>query len=308
MTLQQLEYVMAVYRFKHFAKAADYCNVTQPTLSSMIQRLEEELGMKLFDRKRQPIQPTKAGMKVIEQAWNILRRAKRLKETVEEEKHSLTGTITIGILPTIAPYLIPRFLPQLMNDWRDVDIQIMELKTEDMKRAIRHGDIDAGILARIDGLEEMSCQTLFYEQYYGYVSQNCPLYQKEHIKSTDLNGQQLWLLDEGHCFRDQLVKFCELKAAARSKRTYHLGSIETFMRIVEHGSGITFIPQLAIPQLSNEQKTLIRPFAIPIPTREIVLMTSPHFIRITLLQQLLDRIRASVPSEMLKLQHIQQSI
>ena len=103
MTLQQLEYVMAVYRFKHFAKAADYCNVTQPTLSSMIQRLEEELGMKLFDRKRQPIQPTKAGMKVIEQAWNILRRAKRLKETVEEEKHSLTGTITIGILPTIAP-------------------------------------------------------------------------------------------------------------------------------------------------------------------------------------------------------------
>lgn len=300
MTLQQLEYIMAVYRLRHFAKAADYCDVTQPTLSSMIQKLEDELGVKIFDRKRQPIQPTKAGMKVIEEAWKVLSRTKKLRQTVEEEKQTLTGTFEVGVLPTIAPYLIPRFFPQLMNEHPEMDVRITEMKTEDMCRAVRRGDIDAGILARVGGLEGMDCTPLYHEQFLAYVAENDPLFSKEFIRPSDLSGEYLWLLDEGHCFRDQLVKFCHLKSAARSKKSYNLGSIETFMRIVENGKGVTFIPQLALSQLTDGQKRLVRPFAHPVPSREIILMTSPSFIRRTLLGMFAGWIKDSLPEEISK--------
>ena len=293
---------MAVYRLKHFVKAADYCDVTQPTLSSMIQKLEDELGVKIFDRKRQPIRPTPAGMTVIEEAWKVINRAKKLKQTVEEERQSLTGTFNVGVLPTIAPYLIPRFFPQLMNEHPEMDIRITEMKTEGMLKALRSGGIDAGILAQVEGLEELNITPLYREQFMGYVAENDPLYKKEYIKPADLSGEFLWLLDEGHCFRDQLVKFCHLKSAARSKRSYNLGSIETFMRIVEHGKGVTFIPQLAVSQLSTEQHALVRPFAHPVPTRDIVFATSKNFIRHTLLNKLAACIKDSLPKDVQKIE------
>ena len=308
MTLQQLEYVMAVFRFRHFAKAAEYCGVTQPTLSSMVQKLEDELGLKIFDRKSQPIAPTSTGRLVVEQAWKVLLRARKLKETVEEEKHSLLGTFTIGILPTIAPYLIPRFFPQLMNKYPDMDVRIVEMKTEDLKRALVRGDVDAGILAQLEGLDEFDSLSLFYEQFFAYVADGDPLFSKESIKTADLTGEYLWLLDEGHCFRDQLVKFCHLKAASAAKKAYTLGSIETFMRIVESGKGITFIPELAVHQLDETHKRLVRPFAIPVPTREIVMITGKNFIRKTLRSLLVEEIQASVPKDMLTLRQTQKKI
>lgn len=308
MTLQQLEYVMAVFRFKHFAKAADYCNVTQPTLSSMIQKLEDELGLKIFDRKTQPIKPTPAGQMVIERAWSVLQRARKLKEAVEEEKHSLLGTFNIAVLPTIAPYLIPRFLPQLMNEYPDLDIRITEMQTEEMKKAMRRGDIDAGILAQIEGLEEFETAHLFYEKYFVYTAKNDFLFHQQSIRTADLNEGYLWLLDEGHCFRDQLVKFCQLKAATKSKKAYNLGSIETFMRIVESGKGVTFIPELALDQLYDSQKELVRPFAHPIPTREVVFLTSKNFIRTTLRKLLIEKIMQAVPEHMLRLNAHQATV
>ena len=299
---------MAVYRCKHFAKAAEYCNVTQPTLSSMIQKLEDELGLKIFDRKRQPIDPTKAGRGIIEEAWQVLVGARKLKETAEEQKQTLLGTFNVGVLPTIAPYLVPRFFPQLMNTHPEMDIRVVEMQTEPMKAAIMNGEIDAGILAQVDGLEQMECETLFYEQYFAYVAKEDALFDNSSIKTTDLSGELLWMLDEGHCFRDQLVSYCHLKAASQSKKSYILSSIETFMRIVESGKGMTFIPELATLQLTESQRRLVRPFAIPVPTREIVLMNAPHFIRVTLRKLLADSIRASVPQEMLKLRKTQVSI
>lgn len=300
MTLQQLEYVMAVYRCKHFAKAAEYCNVTQPTLSSMIQKLEDELGIKIFDRSKQPIHPTAAGQLVIERAWNILVRAKHLKEIVEEERKSITGTFNVAILPTIAPYLLPRFLPQLMNEYPEMDIRVTEMKTEDIHKALKHGDIDAAILAKLDGQDDFKMHQLYVEKFFVYVSKNDNLFNKQNIRTTDLSGEFLWLLDEGHCFRDQLVKFCHLKSAAKSKKAYNLGSIETFMRIVESGKGVTFIPELALQQFTDVQKELVRPFAHPIPTRSIVLLTQKNYIRTTQLQLIIDRIQASIPAEMLQ--------
>lgn len=300
MTLQQLEYVMAVYRCKHFAKAAEYCNVTQPTLSSMIQKLEDELGIKIFDRSKQPIHPTAAGQLVIERAWNILVRAKHLKEIVEEERKSITGTLNVAILPTIAPYLLPRFLPQLMNEYPEMDIRVTEMKTEDIHKALKHGDIDAAILAKLDGQDDFKMHQLYVEKFFVYVSKNDNLFNKQNIRTTDLSGEFLWLLDEGHCFRDQLVKFCHLKSAVKSKKAYNLGSIETFMRIVESGKGVTFIPELALQQFTDVQKELVRPFAHPIPTRSIVLLTQKNYIRTTQLQLIIDRIQASIPAEMLQ--------
>lgn len=308
MTLQQMEYIVAVYRFKHFANAADYCKVTQPTLSSMIQKLEEELGVKIFDRKKNPIAPTAIGRVVIEQAWRVLLRARKLKEMVEEEKHSLSGTFRIGIIPTIAPYLIPRFFPQLMAKYPELDVRITEMKTADMKRALMHGDIDAGILAELDDMEAFGKEHLFYEQFFAYVAKDDALYQNTAIKTSDLADEYLWLLDEGHCFRDQLVKFCQLKAANRSKRAYSLGSIETFMRMVESGKGVTFIPELALYQLDERQRSLVRPFAIPIPTRDVIMLTAPSFIRRTLLNLLVSEIQASVPKELLTLNNTQQRV
>ena len=305
MTLQQLEYILAVNQFRHFAKAAEYCRVTQPTLSAMIQKLEEELDTRIFDRSQQPICPTPVGILIIEQAQNILVQANRIKNIIEEEKHSLTGTFKLGILPTVAPYLLPRFFPQLMKKYPDLDIRVVEMKTNDIKKALQTGEIDAGIVASLAGMEELQQTPLFYEQFFAYVSREDALFNNEVIRTSDLNGEQLWLLDEGHCFRDQLVRFCQMKSARASQLAYHLGSMETFMRMVESGKGVTFIPELAVLQLGDAQKELVRSFAIPCPTRQVVLLTNKNFIRHTLLEVLVKEIKLSVPKEMLSLKATQ---
>lgn len=305
MTLQQLEYILAVNQFRHFAKAAEYCRVTQPTLSAMIQKLEEELDTRIFDRSQQPVCPTPVGIHIIEQAQNILVQANRIKNIIEEEKHSLTGTFKLGILPTVAPYLLPRFFPQLMKKYPDLDIRVVEMKTNDIKKALQTGEIDAGIVASLAGMEELQQTPLFYEQFFAYVSREDALFNNEVIRTSDLNGEQLWLLDEGHCFRDQLVRFCQIKSARASQLAYHLGSMETFMRMVESGKGVTFIPELAVLQLGDAQKELVRSFAIPCPTRQVVLLTNKNFIRHTLLEVLVKEIKLSVPKEMLSLKATQ---
>lgn len=305
MTLQQLEYILAVYRFRHFAKAAEHCHVTQPTLSAMIQKLEEELEVRLFDRSRQPVAVTPAGEGVIRQAREVLLQAERIREVIEEEKQSFAGTFRLGILPTIAPYLLPRFFPQLMNKYPRLDIRVAEMKTVDIRKALQEGEIDAGIVAGLAGMEELRQVELFYEEFYLYVAREDVLSRQETIRTSDLTDKQLWLLDEGHCFRDQMERFCQLQAARASQQAYRLGSMETFMRMVESGKGITFVPGLAVLQLGEAQRELVHPFAIPRPARRIVLLTRPDSIRHSLLAMLVEEIRKSVPREMLALQAVQ---
>ena len=306
MTLQQLEYILAVDKCRHFGKAADVCNVTQPTLSAMIGKLEEELNVKIFDRTRQPISPTPVGELVIRQAQEVLYQSNRIKDIIEEERHSLTGIFRVGILPTIAPYLLPRFFPQLMKKYPQLDIRVREMKTSEIKKALAEGELEAGILAKLAGLEEFAETHLCYEKYVGYVSREDKLFGQNIIRTSDVAGSKdLWLLDEGHCFRDQLVRFCQMKGAQTSQLAYNLGSIETFMRMVESGKGITFIPELAADQLNEIQQELVRPFAVPVPTRQLVLITQPHFVRQTVIDTLVNEIQASVPKDMLKLKGTQ---
>lgn len=308
MTLQQLEYIVAVYRTRHFVKAAEACGVTQPTLSAMIQKLEAELDVKLFERSSQQVVPTPIGKVVVEQAWKVLNRARKIKDIVAEEKKALTGTFRLGILPTIAPYLLPRFFPRLMRENSSLEIRVVEMKTAYIRRAIDRGEIDAAVMVDTGDLDDYALTTLFYEQFLAYVSPSDQLSAKKSIKTSDLSNELLWLLDEGHCFRDQLVKYCQLKAAKSSQSAYSLGSIETFMRIVENGQGVTFIPELATMQLTPPQKELVRPFAIPIPTREVVMATSKAFVRKSLLDMIVGQIRNSVPEKMLKLNNTEQRI
>ena len=228
-----------------------------------------------------------------------------MKEINSEEKRSLSGTFRLAVLPTIAPYLLPRFFPQLMEKYPELDVRVTEMKTKDIRQALRDGEVDAAILASLLEDTALSEEILFYEQFYGYVSRKEPLFKHDVIRTSDITGERLWLLDEGHCFRDQLVRFCQMEAVKLHQMAYHLGSMETFMRMVEGGKGITFVPELAVSQLSNEQKELVRPFAIPRPTRPIVLTTNKDFIRGSLLSVLKDEIRAAVPKEMLSLQAVQ---
>ena len=308
MTLQQMEYIVAVYRLRHFAKAAEQCGVTQPTLSSMIQKLEDELGLRIFDRTAQPVAPTPAGRLVVEQAWRVLVRANKIKDIVAEAKRSVRGAFKVGILPTIAPYLLPRFFPQLLADHPETDIRVAEMKTEAIKQALARGEIDAAIVADVDGLDHFDMTELYFEQFVAYVAKGDALSAVASVRSADLADSFLWLLDEGHCFRDQIVKFCGLKDGQTSKNVYSLGSIETFMRMVEGGRGTTFIPELALDQLSEAQRRLVRPFALPIPTRRIVLLTTRTFVREAMRSLLADYVRAAVPPRMLSMNNTEQRV
>lgn len=295
MTLQQLEYIIAVYRLRHFAKAAEHCGVTQPTLSAMVQKLETELGVKLFERSSQQVVPTQVGRLVVEQAWKVVQRAARIKQIVAEQQHAVAGEFRLGILPTIAPYLLPRFFPDFCRKYPEVEIKAVELKTDDIRRELAKGEIDAAIMVNLNDMDNLEFYPLYQERFYVYVSRQDPLFNHKNIKTADLGNKTLWLLDEGHCFRDQLVKFCNLKGARKSKATYSLGSIETFMRMVEGGMGITFIPELALWQLSDRQMELVRPFALPEPSREIVLVTGKNYLRKTLVNLLVKEICSCLP-------------
>lgn len=300
MTLVQLEYIVALARYRHFSEAAEACGVTQPTLSAMIGKLEDELGVKIFNRRRQPVTPTPEGQKIIAQAHDVLVQARRIRELADEQKRSLSGTFRIGILPTVAPYLLPLFYPQLLNAHPGLDLRMAEMKTADIAIALQHGDLDAGIVADVDGLSGLDKRPLYRERFLAYVAANNPLAAKATIKTSDLRTEDLWLLDEGHCFADQMVKFCHLKGASLSRRAYTLGNIETFMRIVEQGRGITFIPELALLPLNEQQRRLVHPFALPEPTRLIEWVTAPGFIRHQLAQFIGESIKGAVPQEMVR--------
>ncbi len=302
MNLQQLEYVAALDKYRHFAKAADHCNVSQPTLSTMILKLEEELGVKLFDRSRQPIEPTQIGALVITQVKQILYEINSIGKIVEEEKESLTGKLNIAVLPTIAPSLLPRVLPIWKKELAGLEIHVTELQTSRCLAALLSGEIDMAIIASKAETEGLEDDLLFYEEFLGYVSRNEPLFEETVIRTTEVDAHRLWLLDEGHCFRDQLVRFCQMKGLHERQTAYSGGSMEVFMRLVESGQGITFIPELALEQLSHSQKELVRPFAMPRPVREIRLAIRQDYSRRKLRDRLANLLRAAVPASMHKLQ------
>jgi LysR family hydrogen peroxide-inducible transcriptional activator len=299
MTLVQLEYIIAVDNYRHFANAADKCFVTQPSLSMQIQKLEEELGLKIFDRSKQPVVPTEAGAAVIEQARKIIAERNIIQEIVQQKKGVITGTLLIGIIPTLAPYLLPLFIQQFIKKYPLVKLVVTELTTELIISRLKEGRIDVGILVTPLDEKGIKEEPLFYEEMMAYVSKKDKAYKKTYILPTDIDPDNVWLLEEGHCFRSQIINLCELRKASASGGhfDYEAGSIETLRRMVELNDGITILPELATLNITKQQAQLIRHFRQPKPTREVSMVTHRDFVKKRLIELLKQAILDSLPAK-----------
>ncbi len=302
MTLVQLEYTIAVDTYRHFAKAAEQCFITQPTLSMQIQKLEEELGVKIFDRSKQPVVPTETGVEIIEQARTIVSAKNGLLETIQTKKGVLTGELRIGIIPTLAPYLLPLFIQPFTKKYPEVRLVVHEMMTELIIARLREGKIDAGIL--VTPLQEAGIKefVLFYEELMAYVSKKNSVYEKTYILPQDIDPSKLWLLEEGHCFRSQIINLCELRKISRENNhfDYEAGSLETLRRMVEMNDGITIIPELATLDMPFKQTQLIRHFKKPSPMREVSLVVHRNFVKKRLIDVLREEILITVPEKIRK--------
>lgn len=302
MNIQQLEYIIAVDNNRHFAKAAEASFVTQPTLSMMIQKLEDELGVKIFDRSQLPVQPTEIGVLIINQARVIISQVKQIKEIIQEEKGVVQGTFRIGIIPTIAPYLLPKLMQSHEENGYNIELAIEENTTDQIIEKILNGTLDGGILAGPLHNDKIKEHPIYWERFYAYVSpRETSLYAKKELEEDDLNINRLWLLEEVHCFRSQILKICNLRKRKSSHNlfTYEAGSISTLINIVDNNSGLTIIPEMAIEELNEKQKRNIRPLKNISPVREISLVTRKEFLRERVLNIIIEDVKKAVPPELL---------
>lgn len=300
MNLQQLEYIVAVDRLKNFVKASEVCFVTQATLSMMIKKLEDELDIKIFDRSKQPVKTTIIGIELITQAQKILLESKKIKEIVASEKGIVSGELKLGIIPTLAPYLLPLFLKKMKEAFPLVKLQINELTTDVIIQKLKTGEIDIGILATPLHDKRLNERPLFYEKYYLYVNDKEKGFNKQFVLPKEIDVNRLWLLEEGHCMRTQILNFCALKKQHEFEESFHYnaGSIETLKNMVDANFGMTIIPELATHNLSKTQSKRIRLFNDPIPVREISLVTHREFLKEKLIKKLEEVILSVIPSEM----------
>ncbi len=302
MTLIQLEYIVALDTWRHFSLASEKCFVTQPTLSMQVQKLEEELGVKLFDRTKQPVIPTEIGAAVIAQARIVLREADMIKEMISEQKDSMTGEIRIGIIPTLAPYLLPPLFKNIRDKYPQVNLVVREIITEEVVRELKSNRLDCGIV--VTPLQDAAIKEdpLFYEELFVYVSKNNALHNKKYVLPGDIDPEQLWLLEEGHCFRSQILNLCELQKHSDLHFKYETGNIDTLRRMVDKSDGITILPELAVMEFSKPQLKQVKRLKEPSPAREVSLVTHRDHLKTKLIKTLKEEILNIVPKTMQKLQ------
>lgn len=299
MTLVQLEYIVAVDTYRSFVSAADKCFVTQPTLSMQVQKLEEFLNVKIFDRSKQPVIPTEVGSQIIAQARIVLQENKKIKEIISSQQQDVIGELKIGIIPTIAPYLLPEVIAAMLEKYPDLKLLIWEYTTEDIIHHLKTGVIDCGILATPLVDANISETPLYYENFVSYISKNSKLYKKKTIDADDLEDENIWLLNEGHCMRTQVLNICRSTKNNRLQSlTYNTGSVETLIRMVDVNDGATLLPELALADLNAKQLNKVRYFKTPEPVREISLVTHKNFIKKRMLNALKEEILMVIPKQM----------
>jgi LysR family hydrogen peroxide-inducible transcriptional activator len=300
MTNIQLEYVVAVDTCRHFAAAADTCFVTQPTLSMQIQKLEEELGVKIFDRSKQPVVPTETGVEIIRQARVVLKESLRIKEIIADKKNELSGEVRLGILPTLAPYLLPLFLDNFIKKYPSVKVKLTELTTSNIIAKLKSEELDVGILVTPLDEEGLFESPLFYEEFFVYVSKGSKLVKKQFVLAEDIDPKELLLLEEGHCMRSQIINLCELKYKNRenSNLEYEAGSIETLKKMVEMNHGVTILPELALNGLSPRQWKMVHYFKKPAPVRQVSLVMHRNYLKRRVIESLKDEILRVIPEKM----------
>ena len=287
MTITQLKYVLAVAEHKNFTLDAEKCFVTQPTLSMQIQKIEEELSVQIFDRTKKPIQLTDIGQKIVNQAKNIVNEANRIQDIVEQQKGFIGGEFRLGIIPTIMPTLLPMFLNNFIKKYPKVKLIIEELNTDEIITKLKNGHLDAAIAATPLMEEKIKEIVLYFEPFVAYVPENNHNYKKEEIEVSDLNIDEILLLQDGHCFRDGILNLC--KNTTRSEVSHfqlESGSFETLIKLADEGLGTTLLPYLHTLDLKDKDKLKLRHFKEPKPAREVSLIFPKNELKIHIIEAL----------------------
>ncbi|MCB1197697.1 MAG: hydrogen peroxide-inducible genes activator [Deltaproteobacteria bacterium] len=296
-TLTQLTYIIAVDEHKNFTRAARACHVSQPSLSDQIQKIEEELDLIIFDRSQKPIITTAQGLEVIKQ------EARKLVD-VGRQKKTPAGYFHLGVIPTISPYLIPLFIDAFAQSYPDVHLKITELTTDQIITHLYDDKIDAGLLVTPLYNHQLIERVLFYEQFYAFVAKNHPLYPKSIVTQNLLDQDSIWLLDEGHCLRNQVIDICAVSQNANTTHNIRFasGSLDTLINLVRKGHGYTLLPELATHGLlATERKYQLKPFRKPTPTREVSLVHARSFLKESIIdalqQSILEHLPPDIPSQ-----------
>ena len=300
MTLTQLSYIVAVDKYRHFATAAQKIYITQPTLSMQIQKLEDELGVLIFDRSKTPVIPTAIGEKIIEQAKVILSGSKHISDIASLSENDVSGTFKVGIIPTIAPYLVPLFLKKFTQEYPKVKLIFEEALTSEVLDGLNDDRLDVGIIATPTD-QHFYEKNLFLEPFLGYLSPTHQLVSKDKLDIEDLYSEDLWLLNEGHCFRDQTLKLCKKNNDKINGHaiSFESGNLETLKRLVEQDFGITLMPYLSMEDHDTRcANGVVKKFNDPVPTRKIRLVYSREFLKGNLINALSEVITESIPEEL----------
>ncbi len=300
-TITQLEYIVAVDTFRHFGRAAEHCFITQPTLSMQIKKLEEDLEVIIFDRSKQPLIPTDVGARIIEQARGVIQETEKINNIIKDHKNLISGELKIGIIPTLAPYLLPLFIGNYKRKYPNIMIKVEELTTENIVDQLNRDLLDVGVLVTPLKEERINEKPIFYEEMMVYAHKEHPLYNKSTIKVNDIALPEIWLLSDGHCFRHQVINLCSFKGAANENLPFHFeaGSLETLMNIIDKEGGLTLIPELAAVEMSEYRTKHVRHFTDVTPIREVSLVYSRHFAKNKLIELLWKEIVASMPKTLL---------
>ncbi len=297
MNIQQLKYIIAVDRFRNFAKAADSCKVSQPTLSAMLVKLEEELDVRIFERSNRSVVPTTIGKKIIRQAARALMELDQIHEIISEDKGRTSGQFTLSVGSSIAPYLLPKFIKHYQANYPAVELSVQEFKVEAMLDALHRGEIDAGI-AISDNLREGILEIpLYTEKFYVYLAESCwrklPVFRPENLEH-----ENMWIMKNAQCLRESAFSFC--KARAKGRHVYEAGSIETLIRIVDENGGFTIIPEMHLPLLTNTQRKNVRPIEGDyLSQRRVSLYIKADYVRQRMLNTVTDTLKAFMPQGML---------
>lgn len=305
MTITQLEYVVAVATYKSFVAAAEKSFVTQPTLSMQIQKLEEELGVKIFDRNKHPIGVTEIGETIIEQSKVILSETNKINELIQKEQNIVSGVFRLAVIPTIAPYIIPSLLNHYGENMPDVKLNIKEMETKQIIAALWNNELDAALVST--PLEESGIKEypLFYEPFVAYFSEDEPVLKKRTILPEDIAFERIWLLNEGHCMRNQVLDLCSdhiQKLQAERPFQYESSNVETLRKMVDKNKGLTVLPELATFEFKEDEMERVRYFDDPEPVREVSLITNNYFVKMSLLESLMKEILKLLPEKM----HVQK--
>ena len=299
MTLSQLSYALSLKKYLSFKTAAQLLNISQPALSIQVKKLEEEIGIRLFNRATSPMELTRDGEQFLIRAQEVVNNARQLENFANELKDDFHGSLSIGIIPTLAPFLIPLFSSSLNENFPDLQLEFKEQITEQVVRNVRNGDLDCGLISTPISVFGIKSIPLFYEKFYVYTSHN-QFPDSPDIRVEDIRLDELWLLDEGNCFRDQVGNFCDLTSMRKGRNfIYHSNSIDALIRIVDHRGGMTILPELTTMSLNGEQEENLKIIRGRQKAREIGMIVTTNHDKSRYIKLLEEYIRSNIPSHML---------